>query len=143
MQRTCAIFGTIVLLASASAGATEVFRCAQAGGTVAYQELPCAEGAVETSLQVPAFPPVNTVERDRLMQRDAALDARQLKRAEIDAAERIARDARSQREAELEAERARIVDAAPYYYTPVYARPYRSYPPRSSVLPRPQPLLGN
>jgi len=142
MQRTCAIFGTIFLLAAAPAWAGQVFRCTQAGGAVAYQELPCSPGTVETSWQTPAFPEVNTAERDRLMQREAALDARLLKRAEIDAAERIAREARRERELALEreAERARTVETS--YYGPVYAPPYRNYPPRSPVLPRPKPLLS-
>ena len=49
------------------------------------------------------FPDVNRVERERLLAREAALDARLLKRAEVDAAERIARDDRIARERELAA----------------------------------------
>ena len=55
-----------------------------------------------------SFPDANALERERLFQREAALDARLLKRAEIDAAERIAREDRLAREREAQAERDRI-----------------------------------
>ena len=68
------------------------------------------------------------MERDRLLQREAALDARILKRAELDSAERIARDDRISREATLQAmmERDRA-EAAPMF---VVARPLRHAPRR-------------
>jgi hypothetical protein len=117
------------------------YRCNSAGGGVAFQDQPCEDARAERPFDMPAFPPQNTLERDRLLQREAALDARMLKRAEIDASERIAREARWAREAELEAERERARAAASQYYPiyPVYGhsvRPRPAYRPASSQLIR-------
>jgi hypothetical protein len=113
------------LLAAACAGSAqaEIYRCV-AGASVTYQEIPCPASADAATLPIGAdFPAVNIMERDRLLQREAALDARILKRAELDSAERIARDDRLAREATLRAamERERA-EAASYY---VVARPLR------------------
>jgi len=120
-----------------------MFRCVAPGGAVSYQELPCSPTASEQSVDVPAFPAANQVERDRLLQREAALDARMVKRAEIDASERIAKEARWAREAELEAERERRGAEAQSFYPvfPVYGgrppvRPRPVYRPGT----QPQPL---
>ena len=104
-----------------AAGAT-IYRCLAAGGSVTYQEVPCPAAASGGAVDIPtSFPNANVAERERLFQREAALDARLVKRAEIDAAERIARDDRLARELTLQAqwERERARD------TPVYvlARP--------------------
>jgi hypothetical protein len=125
------LIATIALAAAFGAEAQNIYRCASAGGVV-YQELPCAAGASERSWKSD-FPPANTAERDRLLQREAALDARMLKRAEMEAAERVAKEARWAREAELEAERerARAAEGLIYYPAyPVYGRP----------APRPRPV---
>ncbi len=94
----------LVLVSLAFCAHAEVYRCKSAGGAVTYQEIPCPASAEGARMHIPdAFPEVNRAERDRLLLREAALDARLLKRAEIDAAERIARDDRIARERELAA----------------------------------------
>jgi hypothetical protein len=84
--------------------AAEIFRCTSERGAITYQEIPCPAAAQAATLDIPSqFPEVNRAERERLLAREAALEARLLKRAEIDAAERIARDDRLARERELAA----------------------------------------
>jgi len=103
-----------------------VYRCANAG-SVSFQQIPCANASEERAFELPSYPPINMLERDRLLAREAALDARLLRRAEIDAQERIAREARRARDAELDAERerARLAESASFY--PAYPL---AYPPR-------------
>src|SRR5688572_9500917 len=110
----CALLST-----AAAASASQVYRCASAG-TVSYQQMPCATAAEERPYDLPSYPPVNMLERDRLLAREAALDARLLRRAEIDAQERIAREARLAQEAAIaaEIERARTTEAG--YFYPAY-----------------------
>jgi hypothetical protein len=124
------------------AGSSEVYRCSTASG-VEYQALPCDAGASERAVRIQEFPPANTAERDRLLQREAALDARLLKRAEIDAAERMAREARWAQEAQLAAERERAQAPESGYYYPVYpvyyGRPFRARPVSRPGM-QPQPL---
>jgi hypothetical protein len=126
-----ALIRSFVLVFAAYAGAAgaEIYRCS-AGGSVTYQEIPCPDSADAATMPIGAdFPVVNLLERDRLLQREAALDARILKRAEIDAAERIARDDRIARELTLQAqmERERAEAASSY----VVARPLRHAPRRA------------
>jgi hypothetical protein len=117
------------------AGAASVYRCATASGVV-YQEIPCDAGASERSWNAD-FPPANAAERERTLQREAALDARMLKRAELETSERMAREARWAREADLEAERQRSKAAEGFAYYPVYP----VYPVYGSPRPvRPRPL---
>ena len=106
-----------------------IYRCASAGG-IAYQELPCPAASAERAWHAPEFPPVNLRERDRLLQREAALDARLLRRAEIEAAERIAREERRERELELAAERERARQAQPVYVVPWLLPGPRHWRPR-------------
>ena len=126
-----------LLAAFAADGFTaSIYRCASARG-VSYQEQPCPAATEERAWSVADFPPVNREERARLLQREAALDARMLKRAEIEAAERIAREQRRAQELELAAERERARAAEPVYVVPVVVRPYRPLrPPRHSALDR-------
>jgi hypothetical protein len=132
------LLAILATLASAGVQAAAVYRCTDSGGAVTYQELPCSAGAAERTWEV-SFPPANTTERERLLQREAALDARMLKRAELDTAERIAREARYAQEAALEAERERAkATESPYFY-PVYARPVRYAVPRSPQHPIARP----
>jgi len=135
MVRAVMLAGFALAL-SFDAHAAQIFRCLDAG-RVTFQEIPCAAQAVERAWEIPSFPPVNTAERERLLQREAALEARLLKRAEIEAAERIARENRQARELELaaERERERARAAEPVYVVPVFLRPYRpARPPRHSGL---------
>jgi hypothetical protein len=130
---------TIAALAlAASTASAQIYRCTSAGGGVTYQERPCEGGEAAQPVNIPAaFPAVNSVERERLLQREAALDARLLERARIEAAERIAREARSTREAELAAERERARARQPEVLV-VYPSSYRPHRPgrRAWVHPR-------
>jgi hypothetical protein len=120
------------LLALALPAAAEIFRCAEADGTVTYQQLPCAPGTRGEALAIATAYPDHTAARDRLAQREAAADARLMKRLEIEAAERIARDERIAREKELEAarERTRAIEqqAVPLV---IMARPGFGHRPRA------------
>jgi hypothetical protein len=119
----------ILLAVYAGAAGAQIYRCS-AGGSVTYQEIPCPATADAATMPIGAdFPTVNLLERDRLLRREAALDARILKRAELDSAERIARDDRIAREATLQAQMERERNEAATYY--VVARPLRHAPRRS------------
>jgi hypothetical protein len=114
------------LIAAYPAAAVPIFRCTDAfGGSVSYQEAPCATAAGGATT-IPTQFPDYAGPRDRLAAREAAVDARLLERMRIESAERIARDERMARQAQLEAERERsqATDAwVPVYGGPVYARP--------------------
>jgi hypothetical protein len=65
------------LAALAPAVHAEVFRCTSAAGAVTYQEIPCAGDQAVRIVDVPAsFPAADAAGRDRLFQREAALDRR-------------------------------------------------------------------
>ena len=95
------------LAAAPSLATPAIYRCTSSGGAVAYQEVPCPAGAQSRTTDISAvdYPEVNRAERDRLLARAAALEARLLKRAELESAERIAREERIGRERELQAMR--------------------------------------
>jgi hypothetical protein len=100
------IAAAVLALACANAQATQIFRCTAAGG-ITYQQQPCGPASVGGAVDIPTSYPDAGPERERLLQREAALDARLMKRLEIESRERIARDERIARERELEAERGR------------------------------------
>jgi hypothetical protein len=106
-------------LAANASAAGEIYRCKSPAGGVSYQQQPCGDANEGGAVGIATQYPDHTVERDRLMQREAAMDARLLKRLEIDAGERIARDERIAREREVQAERERTererVQNAPVY----------------------------
>ena len=107
MQFRRAILMSLALAACGPAAA-QIYRCGLPGGSVSYQELPCDATAAQVSVvAIPSSYPDHTEARDRLAAREAASDARRMKRLEIEAMERIARDERAAREAALEAERER------------------------------------
>jgi xanthine dehydrogenase iron-sulfur cluster and FAD-binding subunit A len=112
------------------AGAAEIVRCAGAGG-VTYQDSPCPDASRATSLAIPAeFPPPNLAERDRLLQREAAMYRRLEARRERELKEAALRE-------ERELERARVAAAAaaaaqPPQYTILFA-------PRPGPVRRPYP----
>ena len=118
---------SLILLVAGTARAAPIYRCIDAG-TVTYQEQACASAGERVAIP-DTYPEVNRAERDRLLQREAALEARLLKRAEIESAERIARENRRAREIELAAERERAQPAEPVYVVPVIARPHRPVRP--------------
>ena len=117
MLRVIAI--AVAFAATGALAGGPVYRCASAG-SVTFQQVPCASAAEERAMELPEYPPANLLERDRLLQREAALDARMLRRAEIDAQERIAREARRARDAEAEAERERARAVEGGYLYPAY-----------------------
>lgn len=97
-------FAALAFVMLAVPAHAEIFRCTSDGGAITFQEIPCPPSTQAATMDIPSrFPEVNRVERERLLAREAALDARLLKRAEIDAAERIARDDRLAREREIAA----------------------------------------
>lgn len=132
------------LLAAAAAlcatgASAAIFRCKDAAGGVTYQEIPCAH-ADERATDIPTvFPEVNSAERDRLLRREAELDARMLRRAEIDAQVQIAREERLAREREAELQRQAANDT-PLYIVPVsYRNAMRNAHRRAAAGQRPQP----
>jgi hypothetical protein len=65
------------LAAAAAVAHAEVFRCTSAAGAVTYQEVPCAAGQAVRIVDLPErYPAANLAERERLFQREAALDRR-------------------------------------------------------------------
>ena len=87
-----------LLMLAAGMSSAEIFRCTARDGGVTYQQDPCAASSNGGAVNIPTSYPDYSAERDRLALREAALDARLLKRLEIEAAERIARDDRIARE---------------------------------------------
>jgi hypothetical protein len=87
-----------LLILAAGTSSAEIFRCTARDGGVTYQQDPCAASSNGGPVNIPTSYPDHAAERDRLALREAALDARLLKRLEIEAAERIARDDRIARE---------------------------------------------
>ena len=121
-------------LAANAAGASDIYRCRSPGGSVTYQQEPCPVASETEAVNIPSSYPDHTGERDRLMQREAAMDARLLKRLEIEAAERIARDTRIARERELQAEQERA--AASAASVPAYPAYIVGWPQRQRWVPR-------
>jgi hypothetical protein len=110
------LLAALLLLATGLCSA-EIFRCTARDGGVTYQQDPCAESSNGGAVSIPTSYPDYSYERERLAQREAALDARLLKRLEIEANERIARDNRIAREKEAQAaiELAQAQQAYPLY----------------------------
>jgi hypothetical protein len=107
-----------VFLACIAGGASaDIYRCQSRQGTT-YQEIPCPAEAIAEHVGIPTTYPDYVPERDRLAAREAAMDARLLKRLEIDSAERIARDNRIAREKEAQA--ALAIAQAQSQDSPVY-----------------------
>lgn len=135
-MRSIAALGCVLLAGlAAEAAASEIYRCKSPGGTVSYQQHPCAQPGEGSLAGIATVYPDHTAERDRLMQRVAAMDARLIKRLEIEAAERIARDERIAREAALQAERERsereraqgaplVIVGVPQRHRPPQRRPW-------------------
>ena len=124
------MLAALLLLATGLCSA-EIFRCTARDGGVTYQQDPCAASSNGGAVNIPTSFPDYSYERERLALREAALDARLLKRLEIEANERIARDERIAREKEALAALAlaQAQQAYPFYGI---ARPLQSMrrPPR-------------
>ena len=119
--------GLVVVAASIAVSmpaAADVFRCTAPGGHVTYQEIPCPNDSAERVIALPEqFPEINREARERLFQREAALEARQLEREKMETALRIAREDRLAREAE--AKQLAPAAAEPFY---LVAQPLRLRP---------------
>ena len=126
MKRVLA--ATLLLgIALPSPASAEIFRCRSPDGAVSYQQLPCEEGSVGGASPIATdYPPVNTAERDRLFEREAAM----YKRLE-------ARRDRELQEAAIRAASAPAAAPAPSepVYVPVWFVPRRAHP----FAPRPHP----
>lgn len=93
------------LAAFAGAAHADVFRCTSPAGAVTYQEVPCAADQAVKIVDVPErYPAANVAERDRLFQREAALDRRLEAERERESREAIARMSRPAPVAAQEAE---------------------------------------
>lgn len=118
-----------LLAATLPVTGAEVFRCV-VGSSVSYQEFPCADGMKEVKLDLPqSFPEVNTEGRNRLSQREAALDAR------LEAErERLSREEIARKQAAAQVASAQALASAPtepvYYAAYPYWRPYARNPAR-------------
>ena len=118
----------LVLSSLACVAQAQIYRCTSATGAVAYQELPCGAAEQGGTVNIPAaFPEANVSERNRLLQREAALDARLLERARIESAERIAQSELATREKEAKAmrEAAELAAQQPVYPAYVAGPVYR------------------
>jgi hypothetical protein len=120
----------------AGAASAEVYRC-QAREGVTYQEVPCPDSAIADKVSIPTAYPDFQAERERLAAREAAMDARLLRRLEIESAERIARDDRIAREKEAQA--ALAIAQAQSQDSPVYVVGRPLYPSHRGPR-RPLPL---
>ena len=117
----------VACAALATSAGAEIYRCA-AGGTVTYQEIPCADGAL-ARIDIPtSYPAPNTAERDRLLQREAELYKRLEARRNRELVEAQMREARAEREAERE-RLAALEAQALQQYTVAYPA-WRAYPGR-------------
>ena len=136
----------LALLYVALSAQAEIYRCKASGGATSDQEIPCGTSESSHTMDIPAsFPEVNHAERDRLLAREAALEARRLKREEIESRERIARDDRLAREREAEALRDAMLAqqqgvATPLWPSYVVAGPVR---PARILRTHPHPLPRN
>jgi hypothetical protein len=67
----------LVVAPSLAWAAPEIFRCSTPSGSISYQELPCAPNNDAGKVDVPSiFPEIDLAARERLLQREAALDHR-------------------------------------------------------------------
>ena len=78
-----------------AAPALAVYKCRAPEGSLTYQELPCAGSEQALEARIPSdFPVPNLAERDRTLQREAALDRRLEAQRDRLTAESIARISR-------------------------------------------------
>ena len=110
-----------IAMLPAPAAASAIFRCTSPAGEVTYQEIPCPASATGGATPIrDAYPEINHAERNRLLQREAALDARLLKKQEMESIERIAMGEQVAREREAQALAARRESESSYAYAPAW-----------------------
>jgi hypothetical protein len=76
MKARFSIAAAIAIAATFDCSAAPIRRCFTANLGVSYQEDPCTPGNDAGELELSNFPQVNAAARERLMQREAALDRR-------------------------------------------------------------------
>jgi len=85
-----ALAAAAVLLATPAGAA--IFRCTAADGSVSYQEMECGAAEKSRVMELPAqYPSADPAERQRLFDREAALDRRLEAQRERDSREAVAR----------------------------------------------------
>lgn len=118
-------------LAVPARAAAEIIRCVDAGGAVTYQQVDCPESSKPERTAIPTeFPAPNTVERERLFEREAALYKRLEARRDRELQESQMREARAEREAERERLVAMIVAQSQPQYLVLYAPRARGFHPQ-------------
>ncbi|APV49288.1 hypothetical protein BWI17_06085 [Betaproteobacteria bacterium GR16-43] len=78
-MRLPATIAAAFLAASSGAAlaASGVYKCIGSDGRISYQEMPCPESRDSQPMALPTeFPAIDTAARDRLLEREAALDRR-------------------------------------------------------------------
>jgi hypothetical protein len=96
--------GLLLLAAHAAAASAEIFRCTAPDGAVTYQQIPCPSASSERPVDVPAsYPGFDPAERERLFDREAALDRRLEARRERESREAIAAQASRAQQAKAQA----------------------------------------
>jgi hypothetical protein len=127
------LFFVTALVACGMASAfAEIVRCTGSSGGVTYQEAPCPASSVEKPAGIATeYPPPNLAERERLLSRESALYQRLEAQRERESKEAALRDARREREAELERARLAAEAAAqqPQYLLVYPQRHWRSHRP--------------
>lgn len=117
--------------------AQDIVRCKDARGGLTYQPAPCPDRTEESRPGISNdYPAPNIVERDRLFEREAALDKRLEARRDRETMEQQMREARAEREAERERLAVLAAVQQPQYYV-AYPNPWPAYPVRFT--PRPMP----
>lgn len=126
-----------VLIAAASiavpaGAAAQIVRCVDAAGGVTYQQVACPESSTPERTAIPIeFPAPNTIERERLFEREAALYKRLEARRDRELQESQMREARAEREAERERLAAMIAaQSQPQYFVLYAPQRGRLHPPR-------------
>ena len=135
-----------LLAMSLPAAASGIYRCTSPSGAVTYQEIACSGADSGGVANIPtAFPDMNVVEHDHILQQGAMAADRLMKRYEIDSHERIASADRASRERIAEMQLAQV-DAGDYsnggipFYAAAGARLVPIYAHRTHVKPRPVSL---
>jgi len=133
--RGAILMAGLLLLGADALASSDIFRCVAPGGRITYQQIPCPNDSAERVIDVPSeYPEIDRAARDRLFQREAALDARLMKQAELDTALRIAREDRLARESEART-RSTPNEAAPLFFV---GQQFRLLRPLPRFHPRPR-----
>jgi hypothetical protein len=132
IRRPSSVLIAAACLAVPASAAGEIVRCVDAAGRVTYQQVACPESSQPERTAIPTeFPAPNTVERERLFEREAALHKRLEARRDRELQESQMREARAEREAERERLAAMIAaQSQPQYFVLYAPRAGRFHPPR-------------